>query len=153
MMDEEQKPQEPNADAQEPTEERKSRQKILDRIPDSKRTFFNIARPRTPQEWIEQLLLAQAKDDYLEGKPIRLDSLKSDLVPPPPSAPEDRLDRFRVILTIVMVAGLFLIVAVIVFRPTTPSGIYQLVALASGLAGIGLGWLFGSATARSKNSP
>jgi hypothetical protein len=52
-----------------------------------------------------------------------------------------------------MVIALFSIVAVVVFKTSTPPSIYQLISLASGLAGIGLGWLFGATTARRKKSP
>jgi hypothetical protein len=49
-----------------------------------------------------------------------------------------------------MVAALFLLVAVIVLRPNTPSGIYQLVALALWIGRYWVEWLFGSATAQEE---
>ena len=63
---------------------------------------------------------------------------------------EDRLDRVRVFATLLMVAALFTIVVVIVNKKSPLTSLYQFVSLASGLAGIGLGWLFGTATTRSK---
>jgi NAD(P)H-hydrate repair Nnr-like enzyme with NAD(P)H-hydrate dehydratase domain len=52
--------------------------------------------------------------------------------------------------TLVMVAALFIIVYVVA-KPNPVTGATQLVSLASGLAGIGLGWLFGTGTARGRN--
>jgi hypothetical protein len=131
--------------------------KILKDIGDWKRTFFKIpVRHLTTQEWMDEILLAQAKWDFSRGKPVTFGSLRGapvSPVSPESAAPKDPLDRVRVAATLLMITALFLIVAVIVFRKTTPNGIYQLVSLASGLAGIGLGWLFGAATARSKKGP
>lgn len=132
--------------------ELKRRVDLLKDIGDWKRTIFKIpVRRLTAQEWTEELLLAQAKEDFLKFKPITFDSPRGESAPAKPGVVSDPLDRVRVTATLVMVGALFAIVAVIVFRRTTPSGIYQLVSLASGLAGIGLGWLFGAA--RGKKSP
>jgi hypothetical protein len=135
-----------------PAAERKNRQDILNNISGWKHTVFNIPiRHLTAQEWMEQLRLAEAKEKFLEGKPITVDSLDGTVQP---AALADPLDKVRVAATLLMVVALFAIVAVVVFKTTTPPGIYQLISLASGLAGIGLGWLFGAATtARGKKSP
>ena len=132
---------------------RENRKNTLSKISETKRTFLNIPiRHLTTQEWMEQLLLAQAKENFLDGKPITVDSLKDTVQVD--TAPKDPLDKVRIAATLLMVVALFAIVAVVVFKPTTPPGIYQLISLASGLAGIGLGWLFGAATTtRSKKKP
>lgn len=134
-------------------EELKRRAGVINGIGDWRRTFFKIpVRRLTPQEVMEALLIDQIKSDYLSEKPVSYSSIRREpsLPPTEPAESADPLDRFRIIATLVMVIALFAIVAVIVFNRTPPSGITQLVSLASGLAGIGLGWLFGAASSRGK---
>jgi hypothetical protein len=133
-------------------EDKAERQRFINAVPRWKRTFFNIpVRPVTAKERAEQLLLAKAERDYLEGGDIgAFDERMNKLAAAQPAGPEDPLDRVRVTATLIMVAALFAIVAVIVFKKSPPSSLNQLVSLASGLAGIGLGWLFGAATTRSR---
>jgi hypothetical protein len=138
--------------AQTPTPgELERRAGIAKDIGDWKRTFFKIpVRHLTTQEWTEELLRAEIKSDYLMGKPVSFGSPRAEPLPVKPAASKDPLDKVRVAATLLMVGALFAIVAVIVFKRSPPSGVYQIVSLASGLAGIGLGWLFGAAAVRSK---
>jgi uncharacterized membrane protein len=102
----------------------------------------------TTKERIEQLLVAQAEEKYMAGDTDSLNSLADRLTTA--AVREDRLDRVRVFATLLMVAALFTIVVVIVNKKSPSTTLYQFVSLASGLAGIGLGWLFGTATTRGK---
>jgi hypothetical protein len=147
-------PEEQEAEARKAAEkkEEENRQKI---VKDTSKWVYIFRfipfRRLTPKEQIEQILLAEAEKDYLKRGDIKsLDKLRNNIAAAQPAAPEDPLDRVRIITTLIMVAALFAIVAVIVFNRTPPSGVNQLVSLASGLAGIGLGWLFGAATTRGK---
>ena len=134
-----------------PSGELERRRGVINDIGSWKRTFLKIpVRRLTPQELTEALQLDQIKSDYLNGKPVSYNSLRNELPPIEPVEPRDPLDKYRILATLIMVIALFAIVAVIVFNKTPPSGIAQLVSLASGLAGIGLGWLFGAASARGK---
>jgi hypothetical protein len=116
---------------------------------------FIPVRRLTARERIEQLLLAEAEREYLQGGDIKsLETLRNTLAAAQPATPQDRpkdpLDRVRVVATLIMVVALFAIVVVVV-RETKPSeSVTSLVSLASGLAGIGLGWLFGAATMAGK---
>jgi hypothetical protein len=106
---------------------------------------FIPVRRLTTKERVEEILLAEAEKDYVrQGDIESLNKLRANIAAARQPAPEDPLDRVRVVATLIMVAALFSIVAVIVFRPSAPSGLNQIVSLASGLAGIGLGWLFGA---------
>lgn len=98
------------------------------------------------------MLLAKTEADYLEGRIDTFDSLKDKLklVTDQPAERQDPLDRFRIIATLLMVAALFTIVVVIVNKKNPPTTLFQFVSLASGLAGIGLGWLFGTGAVRRK---
>jgi hypothetical protein len=153
----EQQPQGPSAEEQQPQglpqEELTRRKGVINDLGDWRRTFFKIpVRRLTPQEVVEALLIDQIKSDYLIDRLVSYSSISGEppLHPTEPAVPADPLDKFRIIATLVMVIALFAIVAVIVFNRTPPSGITQLVSLASGLAGIGLGWLFGAASSRGK---
>ena len=148
-----QKAQDQDAQDQD-AKERKERQEILDEMPKWKRTFFNIpVRHVNAQERMEQILLAQTEYDYRHGQAVALDSLKDRLAAVQLAARQDPLDKFRIVATLVMVAALFTIVYVVAIKQHPSTSLYQLVSLASGLAGIGLGWLFGAATtARTKES-
>lgn len=58
-------------------------------------------------------------------------------------SPSARMDLLRVSISFVMILGLFAIVAAVAFHPKS-SNISPYISLMSGLAGIALGWLFGS---------
>ena len=77
--------------------------------------------------------------DYLVGQVLQEGATASG-----PTEHEVRMDNWRVRTTIVMIAGLFAIVLFVVIVPGVPSATTQYVSLMSGLAGIALGWLFGS---------
>lgn len=59
------------------------------------------------------------------------------------SSHDVRMDLLRVSISAVMILGLFGIVAAVAFHPKS-SNISPYISLMSGLAGIALGWLFGS---------
>src|SRR5581483_11623800 len=61
---------------------------------------------------------------------------------------ELRLDRWRVWVSLIMIVGLFLIVGLVIFSKVQ-NGAAEYVSLMSGLAGIALGWLFGTGAASS----
>jgi hypothetical protein len=65
---------------------------------------------------------------------------------------EVRLDRWRVWVSLIMIIGLFLIVGLVIFSKVQ-NGAAEYVSLMSGLAGIALGWLFGTGAASSLRKP
>jgi hypothetical protein len=123
---------------------------ILEGIPKRRRTFLFFPRALTPQERLEEITVAMAEDALARGDTARFDSLTAKLGEYQPTRNEDRLDRVRIFATILMMAALFTIVVVVVNKKSPPTTLFQFVSLASGLAGIGLGWLFGTATTRSR---
>jgi hypothetical protein len=133
--------------------EKADRRALLRNVPKRGKLAFIPGRLLTPQERAAQLLLVTTEKTYEDGGDVSAftDSLKALAAQPiagrnPPAERGESLDRHRFRVTIVMVLALFGIVAVIVVtKPNASSGIFQLVSLASGLAGIGLGWLFGAA--------
>jgi hypothetical protein len=102
------------------------------------------------QQQIEQMMLDQARQALNDRNPELFESLSSKLLAARPSAREDRLDTYRVLATTIMVGALFAMVVVIVGKKNPSTNLFQFVSLASGLAGIGLGWLFGTGTARRR---
>jgi len=104
----------------------------------------------TPQERLEEITIAVAEDALARGDTDRFDLLTGKLGDYQPARNEDRLDKVRIFATVLMMAALFAIVVVVVNKSNPPTSLFQFVSLASGLAGIGLGWLFGTATTRSK---
>jgi hypothetical protein len=112
----------------------------------------------TADERVDQLLLAAAEEDYLKtGDLTRLQEIRKSLATPAATAPQssspkDPLDAVRVVATLIMVTALFIIVYLVALKPSNSAaaGSTQLVSLASGLAGIGLGWLFGTGAPRGK---
>jgi hypothetical protein len=58
---------------------------------------------------------------------------------------ERRLDAWRIVTTIVLVAGLLVVVGLILFTKTSTSAATPFISLVSGLAGIALGWMFAGA--------
>lgn len=62
------------------------------------------------------------------------------------------LDRWRVWVSLIMIIGLFLIVGLVIFSKVQ-NGAAEYVSLMSGLAGIALGWLFGTGAASSLRKP
>jgi hypothetical protein len=135
-------------------EELQRRKDTIKDIGNWKRGLFQIpVRRLTAQDLTEELLLDEIRSGYLKGDPVCTDLLTVEPRRAPgadPAEPKDPLDKIRIIATLIMVIALFAIVAVVVFNPKPPTGIAQLVSLASGLAGIGLGWLFGAASVRGK---
>ena len=112
-------------------------------------------RPTTRGLLDQKLLEAASKkfDDTGDMEPL-LEFRKTLAVPTPEDGRvRDPLDWVRVVATLIMVAALFIIVYVVAIKPNPgqASGETQLVSLASGLAGIGLGWLFGTGTTRRKD--
>ena len=65
---------------------------------------------------------------------------------------EVSLDRWRVWVSLIMIIGLFLIVGLVIFSKVQ-NGAAEYVSLMSGLAGIALGWLFGTGAASSLRRP
>ena len=102
------------------------------------------------QQEVEHLVLDRAKEALKNGDTQLFDSLTGKLLAERPDAREDRLDIYRVLATTIMVGVLFTIVVVIVGENKPSSNLFQFVSLASGLAGIGLGWLFGTGTTRRR---
>jgi hypothetical protein len=123
---------------------------------------IRFGRHQTTDERLERVFLAAAERRYVEtGDLAALQDFKKSLVVTTQpgttqsragAAPKDALDWVRVVATLIMVVALFVIVYVVVLRPTQgqATGAPQLVSLASGLAGIGLGWLFGTSTPRGR---
>ena len=95
-------------------------------------------------------MLARARIAMEEGQDEIFDSISGKLADAEPVSRENRLDGVRVALTILMVFALFAIVAVVVSETKPQTTSFQFVSLASGLAGIGIGWLFGAGTSRKK---
>ena len=92
--------------AEPPALEREIRQEILNNIPKWKHTVFNIPlRHLNAQEWTEQLRLAQAKDNFLEGKPIAVDSLNGNNA----SANKVRMDGTEIAAVIIGLGFLALV--------------------------------------------
>ena len=118
---------------------------------------FTFNRHLNAGERAERVLLAAAQSKYVEtGDMQALLDFRKSLAAPQPGTTQGRptndgLDWVRVVATLVMVAALFIIVYVVAIKPNPVTGATQLVSLASGLAGIGLGWLFGTGTARGRN--
>jgi hypothetical protein len=102
------------------------------------------------QQELQKLLLQQARQALVDGDIARFDSLAEKLQGTQPSARDDRMDRWRIGATGIILAGLLVIILFIVIRNEKSSNLYQFVSLTSGLAGIGLGWLFGAGTARGR---
>jgi hypothetical protein len=133
-----------------------TRSQILQKVPTKTLVFGIPFRRLTTGELLEQLLLAAAESEYIEtGNMEHLLMVRNSIAAPQPSTTQDRslkdpLDWVRVVATLIMVAALFVIVYVVVIKPNPATGATQLVSLASGLAGIGLGWLFGTGIARGK---
>ncbi len=123
---------------------------IIDKIPKARRMFLIFPRRLTPQERLEEITIAVAEDALARGNTSRFELLTGKLGEYQPTRNADRLDRVRIFATLLMVAALFTIVVVIVNKKSPPTTDFQFVSLASGLAGIGLGWLFGTVTTRSK---
>ncbi|SPM43619.1 Mycobacterium numidiamassiliense ORFan [Mycobacterium numidiamassiliense] len=134
---------------------------MLERIPEfePRRTFGIETKHRlTTGEQLERALLAAAQSKYIETGDLGslLDFRKSLAAPQQGTSqagpPKDSLDWVRVVATLIMVTALFVIVYVVAIKPNPgqSTGAAQLVSLASGLAGIGLGWLFGTGTARGR---
>ena len=65
---------------------------------------------------------------------------------------EIRLNRTRVWVSFIMIIGLFVIVALVIFSKVQ-NGATAYVSLMSGLAGIALGWLFGTGAASNLRRP
>jgi hypothetical protein len=110
------------------------------------------SRRGTVQQQMEKLMLEQAEMALAKGDMKLFDSLAGKLLGARPSAREDRLDTYRVLATTIMIAALFTIVVVIVLEKKPSTNLFQFVSLASGLAGIGLGWLFGTAASRGSGT-
>ena len=125
-------------------------QAILQGIPKKRRTLLIFSRMLTPQERLEEITIAVAEDALARGNSTRFDELTGKLGDYQPTRNEDRLDKVRIFATILMMGALFTIVVVVVNKSKPPVTLFQFVSLASGLAGIGLGWLFGTATTRTK---
>jgi|SRR5215471_3355239 len=104
----------------------------------------------TARQQVERLMLQRAQDALGAGDTELFDSLAGKLLGDQPNTREDRLDIYRLLATIIMVGALFAIVVVIVGENKPAASLFQFVSLASGLAGIGLGWLFGTGTARRR---
>lgn len=95
-------------------------------------------------------LVRQASDAAANNNPERSDELIRQVLaaeqePATRSSHDVRMDLLRVAISFFMILGLFAIIGIVVFHPkATGSSAY--VSLMSGLAGIALGWLFGSGT-------
>jgi hypothetical protein len=71
---------------------------------------------------------------------------------------ERNLDGWRIVTTIVLVAGLLIVVGLVLFTKTSTNAATPFISLVSGLAGIALGWMFAGAgnsniRKRSETSP
>jgi hypothetical protein len=104
-----------------------------------------------------ELLLEEATAAAKGKDQERFDALISKLVfddvsleDSEPAAHERRMDRWRVLTTAAMVAALVLIIVAAIFHKQTTGrqAATGFVSLFSGLAGIALGWLFGTGGAR-----
>lgn len=100
-----------------------------------------------------RMLLDEAAAAAAKGDPQRFDELVGRvLVEGQPSiggsSHETRMDLLRVAISFFMVLGLFGIVAAAAFHQASANA-SQYVSLMSGLAGIALGWLFGTGAAGS----
>ena len=99
-----------------------------------------------------ELLLQEAEASAGGKDPKRFDQLISRLVDDAslqdnePTAHELQMDRWRVRTTLAMVVALFLIIlaAILYHGQSSGQAATGFVSLFSGLAGIALGWLFGS---------
>lgn len=136
------------------SDEYRARRAMLD-VPRRRPGFGGVlfGRRLTTAEQLDLVLLRAAEQEYLEsGDFSALRELRLNLgtSAPQAQAAADPLDRVRVWATLIMVAALFAIVWVVAVRPNPTTGATQLVSLASGLAGIGLGWLFGTGTVGPK---
>lgn len=114
-----------------------------------RRPWFRRRSPTVRQQ-VEELMLQRAKDALAAGDTKLFDSLAGKLLVDQPATREDRLDIYRILATTIMVGALFAIVVVIVGKNNPSTNLFQFVSLASGLAGIGLGWLFGTGTVRRR---
>jgi hypothetical protein len=97
---------------------------------------------------LQKLLLQRARKALDDGDLKKFDSLAERLLDTQPRAREDRMDRWRLYATGIMLAALVYIIIEIVRNNETSGNLFQFVSLTSGLAGIGLGWLFGAGTTR-----
>lgn len=93
---------------------------------------------------VELIVLERAREALESGNTQLFESLTGQLLAENPGGREDRLDIYRILATTIMVGALFAIVVVIVGENRASTNLFQFVSLASGLAGIGLGWLFGT---------
>lgn len=107
---------------------------------------FETARQRA-----YELLLQEAEASAGGKDPKRFDQLISRLVDDAslqdnePTAHELQMDHWRVRTTLAMVVALFIILAAILYHgQASGQAATGFVSLFSGLAGIALGWLFGS---------
>jgi hypothetical protein len=94
------------------------------------------------------MLLLQQAADAAANDPQRSDELISRVLAAEEGStsrsPHDvRMDMLRFSVAFFMVLGLFGIVAIAIYHPTSTNA-SSYVSLMSGLAGIALGWLFGS---------
>jgi len=115
-----------------------------------RRFFRRVPRRETLPQEVERIMLDRAKEALKNNDTKTFDSLTAKLLAEKPSEREDGLDIYRVLATTLMVAALFAIVIVIVGENKTSNSDFQFVSLASGLAGIGLGWLFGTGATRRR---
>jgi hypothetical protein len=97
---------------------------------------------------LQKLLLQRAQKALDDGNLKQFDALAEKILGTQPSVREDRMDRWRIGATGIMLAALVYIIVEIVLKDETSGNLFQFVSLTSGLAGIGLGWLFGAGTAR-----
>jgi len=104
----------------------------------------------TVRQEVERMILDRAKEALKAKDTATFDSLTGKLLAGRPDERENRLDKFRLFATALMVAALFTIVIVIVGQNKTSNTDFQFVSLATGLAGIGLGWLFGTGASRRR---
>lgn len=69
----------------------------------------------------------------------------SNEVQEPLTRHERQLDGWRIVTTIVLVAGLLIVVGLVLFTKTSTNAAAPFISLVSGLAGIALGWMFAGA--------
>lgn len=110
----------------------------------------NVRHKEDVQQELQKLLLQQAREALVDKDIRRFDSLVEKLMGTQPSARDDRMDNWRIWATGIMLAGLLVIILFIVIKHENGGNLFQFVSLTSGLAGIGLGWLFGAGTARRR---
>jgi hypothetical protein len=106
----------------------------------------------SPRDAALTLLIEQAQISLQNGDLSRSDELIGQVLaaeePPGYRINHDtRMDCWRVLIAFVMILGLFGIVAAVAFKGSASASPY--VSIMSGLAGIALGWLFGSGTTTS----